>query len=220
MIEISEGENSDSLLLCRDTVRYQRLCRFIRSTIVRIMDDVSKTWVVAECRQLTGRVPESKETSIYTDRILRNSMQFYAVLMTVHHSWSLSRFEPHMSSLFTLEITTLWGVISPSPHGRTVRDASTFLGSTRRAVVNFWTQRVRTNYLVPETLYFNFYFNTERWVKPKALTATVTLDRSCSLRLLFAGRVKARDARRMLKHWNWERLKNNDGGSKQKDIST
>jgi hypothetical protein len=134
----------------------------------------------------------------------------------IHHSWGRSRFEPHMSFLFTLKITTLWGVISPSSQGRTVRDATTFLGSTRRAVVNLWTQKVRTNFLFSETLCFNFYLNTERWVKPKALTATVTLDRSCSLRLLFAGRVKAQDARHMLKHWNWERLKNNDRGSKQK----
>jgi hypothetical protein len=216
MIEISEGENSDSLWWCRDTVRYQRLCRFIRSTVVRIMDNGLKTWVVAEYRQLTGPVAESKESSICTDLILRNSMQFYEVLMAVHHSWSRSLCEPHMSSLFTLKITMLWGVISPSPRGRTVRDATTFLGSTRRTVVNLWTQRVRTNFIVPEMFCFSFYLNTKRWVKPKALTATVTLDCLCSLRLLFAGRVKAQDARRMLKHWNWERLKNNDRGSKQK----
>jgi len=142
-------------------------------------------------------------------------MQFCSFLMTVHHSWSCSRFETHISSLFTLKITTLWGGIGSSLQDGTVRDATTYLESTRRAVVNLWTQRVRTTLLVPKTLCFNFYFNIERWVKSKALTASVILDRPCSLRL-FARRVKAQDARRLLKHWNWERLKNIDGGSKQK----
>jgi hypothetical protein len=82
--------------------------------------------------------------------------------------------------------------------------ATTYLGSTRRAVVNLRIRRVRTTLLVPETVSFNFYFKTERWVKPKALTATVILDHSCSLRLLFAGRVKAQDGSRLLKQWNWE----------------
>lgn len=85
------------------------------------------------------------------------------------------------------------------PQSSRQEDAPTYLGSTRRAVVNLWTQGVRTNFLVPETLCFIFYFNTERWVKSKALTATVVLDRSGSVRLLFAGRVKAQDARRLLK---------------------
>lgn len=139
--------------------------------------------------------------------------QFSAVLMTVCHSWSRSCFEPHMSSLFKFKITTLWGGFGSSPQGRTVRDATTHLGWIRRAVVNLWTQKVRTNFLAHKTLCFNFYLHTERWVKSKALTASVILDRPCSLRA-FARRVTAQDARRLLKQWNWERLKNTDGGSK------
>jgi len=72
-------------------------------------------------------------------------MQFCAVLMTVHHFWSRSRFEPHMSSLCTFKITTLWGGIGFSPQGRTVREATTYFGSTQIAAVKFWTQRVRKN---------------------------------------------------------------------------
>lgn len=88
----------------------------------------------------------------------------------------------------------------PQSSRQNIKGCTYLLGvDTKSCCVNLWTRRVITNFLVPETLCFIFYFNTERWVKSKASTATVILDRSGSPRLLFAGRVKAEGARRLLK---------------------